>query len=146
MPPTTRQDPFNSTRFLVEIDGLTASAFSSVSGIEAEIAVIDYRSGGEKSVGAKKLPGEARFSNIVLQRGITNDASLWNWMNDALKGNIVRKNMSIVLLNEAGEEVLRFNFKDAWPVKWAGPTLKSESNEVALETLEIAHEGLTVQS
>jgi phage tail-like protein len=131
-------------KFRVEIDGIPSSAFSEVSGIEADITVVDYQPGNDKAPGPRKLPGEAHFSNIVLKRGMTTDLSLWEWMQKTLDGKIERKAVSIVLFNDAGEEVLRFNCRDAWPAKWTGPTLNGKSSEVAIETLEIAHEGLTV--
>jgi phage tail-like protein len=131
-------------KFKVEIDGIAATAFLEVSGIAADTSVVDYRPGNDNTPGPRKLPGEAHFSNIVLKRGMTADLSLWEWMQKTLDGKIERKNVSIILLNEAGEEVLRFNCRDAWPTKWTGPTLNGQANEVAIETLEIAHEGLTV--
>jgi phage tail-like protein len=131
-------------KFKVEIDGISSSAFSEVSGIGAEIAVADYRPGNDKAPGPRKLPGEAHFSNIVLKRGMTADHSLWDWMQKTLDGIIERKSISIVLLNDAGQEVVRFNCRDAWPTKWTGPTLNGASSDVAIETLELAHEGLTV--
>jgi phage tail-like protein len=146
MPTGDRGDPFNSARFIVEIDGIVSSAFLEVCGIEADVAIVDYRPGNDKVSGARKLPGEAKFTNIVLKRGLTSDLSLWNWMQETLQGKVSRRSMSVVLLNDAGEEVLRFNFRDAWPVRWSGPNLNAETNEVAIETLEIAHEELSIPS
>jgi phage tail-like protein len=145
MPSGDRGDPFNSTKFVVEIEGIPTSAFLAVSRIEADVAVTDYRPGNDKVPGARKLPGEAKFSNIVLKRGMTSDLSLWNWMRETLEGQVSRKSISIILLNDAGEEVMRLNFKDAWP-KWSGPNLNGETSEVAIETVEIAHEGLSIAS
>jgi phage tail-like protein len=142
MPTAQRTDPFPARNFKVEIEGISVTAFSEVSGIEAEVPVVDNRPGSDKAPGPRKLPGEAHFTNIVLKRGMTDDHSLWDWMQKTLDGKIERKNVSIVLLNEAGEEALRFNCLNAWPTKWTGPTLNSTANEVAIETLEIAHEGL----
>ena len=133
-------------KFVVEIDGIPSSAFLAVSCIEADVAVVDYRPGNDKVPGARKLPGEAKFSNIVLKRGMTSDLSLWNWMRETLEGQVSRRNMSVALLNEAGVEVMRFNFTDAWPVKWSGPNLNGEGSDIATETLEIAHEGLSIAS
>jgi phage tail-like protein len=144
MPAGTRVDPFSSPNFRVEIDGIAGSGFLQVSGVEAEVAVIDYRSGNDRIAAVRKLPGEAKFSNLVLKRGLTSDLSLWNWMQQTLEGQVSRRNMSVVLLNDAGEEVLRFNFRDAWPVKWSGPSLNGETSDVAIETLEITHEGLSI--
>jgi phage tail-like protein len=131
-------------KFKVEIEGIAGTAFSEVSGIEADVPVVDNRPGNDKAPGPRKLPGEAHFSNIVLKRGLTTDLSLWEWMKKTMDGKIERKNISIVLLNDAGEEALRFNCVNAWPTKWTGPTLNGTANEVAIETLEIAHEGLTL--
>jgi phage tail-like protein len=144
MPTADRGDPFNQAKFLVEIEGIVTSAFLSVSGIEADVAAVDYRPGNDKLPSARKLPGEAKFSNLVLKRGLTSDLSLWQWMQDTLQGNLQRRAISVVLLNDTGEPVLRFNFRDAWPVKWSGPILNAEGNDVAIETLEITHEGLLV--
>jgi phage tail-like protein len=141
-----RGDPFKSMNFVVEIDGIPAAQFSEVSGIEADVAVIDYRPGNDKVLGARKLPGEAKFSNVVLKRGMTSDLSLWNWMRETLEGQVSRRSISVILLNDAADEVMRFNFKDGWPVKWSGPELNGDGNGVAIETLEIAHEGLSIGS
>jgi phage tail-like protein len=144
MPSGQREDPFNATNFRVEIDGIAAAGFLAVSGIEADVIAADYRNGNDKTLNPRKLPGEAKYSNIALKRGLTSDLTLWKWMQDTLDGKLVRKNMSVVLLSDAGEEVLRFNFTNAWPVKWSGPNLNAETNEIAIETLEITHEGLSI--
>jgi phage tail-like protein len=145
MATAARVDPFSSTKFRVEIDGIVTADFKEVYGIEADVAVVDYRAGNDRAPSARKLPGEAKFSNIVLKRGMTGDLSLWNWMRETIEGKVNRRNMSVVLLNDAGEEVRRFNFREAWPVKWSGPNLKVESSEtVAIETVEIAHEELSI--
>lgn len=144
MPTGPRVDPFSSTNFRVEIDGIAAFEFLQVSGIEAEVAVIDYRNGSDKTAVPRKIPGEAKFTNLILKRGLTSDLSLWNWMQQTLDGQVSRRNMSVVLLNEAKESVLRFNLRDAWPVRWSGPNLNGEANDVAIETLEITHEGFSI--
>jgi phage tail-like protein len=74
MAAASREDPFNSMNFIVEIDGIPTAQFLEVSGVEADVAVIDYRPGNDKVLGARKLPGEAKFSNIVLKRGMTSDS------------------------------------------------------------------------
>jgi phage tail-like protein len=144
MPTATRIDPYSANNFRVEIDGITASDFMEVSGLEAAVTVVDYREGTDKSLAARKLPGEAVYSNIVLKRGMTADLSLWNWMKTGLDGAVQRKNMSVLLLDAAGNEVLRWNIVNAWPVKWSGPLLNAEASSVALETLEITHEGVSL--
>lgn len=144
MPTTPGTNPFGSSHFLVEIDGIPAAGFVEVSGLEADVAVVDYRNGNDKSGAAHKLPGEAKYANLTLKRGLTADLNLWTWMQQTLDGQVSRRNLSVILMNEKGDPVMRFNVKDAWPVRWTGPTLNAEANTVALETLEIAHEGLSV--
>jgi phage tail-like protein len=141
MPPPKRHDPYKNFNFLVEIDGITRAAFSEVGGLESETAVIEYRVGGEPNT-VRKLPGLTKYANLVLRRGITKDADLWNWRKTVVQGNVDRRNGSIVLLDDDLTEVLRWNFFQGWIAKWEGPTLNAKGNEVAIETIEIAHEGL----
>jgi phage tail-like protein len=140
MPPAGRVDPLPASQFLVEIDGIQAASFAELSGLESEIAVIEYRTGGEATT--RKLPGLRKFSNLVLKRGVTRDAELWEWHQAVGEGNVQRRNGSIVLLDGKREQVLRWNFFNGWPCKWEGPALNARSNEVAIETLEIAVEGI----
>ena len=141
MASTQRNDPYTSFNFRVEIDGIASAVFSEVSGLASETAVIEYRLGGEPNT-VRKLPGLTKYANIVLRRGITQDAELWNWRNSVVQGQVDRRNGSIVLLAGDGNEVVRWNFFDGWISKWEGPTLNAKGNEVALETIEITHEGL----
>lgn len=140
MPAPQRNDPYKSFNFRVEIDGIAHAVFSEVTGLESETAVIEYRAGGENVV--RKLPGLTKFGNIVLRRGVTQDAELWNWRKSVVEGNIDRRNGSVVLLDDKRNEVVRWNFHDGWICKWDGPAFNAKSNEVAIETIEIAHEGL----
>lgn len=139
MPPP-RDDPYPRCNFRVEIEGLTAAAFSECTGLSSETEVIEYRSGGDATV--RKLPGVRKFSDIVLKRGITKNRELWDWYKTVLQGNVQRKAGSIVLLDESGQEVLRWNFRQGWPRKYEGPSFNAAASEVAIETLEITHEGL----
>jgi phage tail-like protein len=142
MPAPQRDDPFKGFNFLVEIDGIARAAFSEVSGLESETAVIEYRAGNEKVNTVRKLPGLTRFGNIVLRRGVTQDADLWNWRKSIVDGEIDRRNGSIILLDDKRTEVVRWHFSDGWICKWEGPNLNARANEVAIESIEIAHEGL----
>lgn len=141
MPAAQRHDPYKAFNFRVEINGIARAAFSEVGGLESETAVIEYRMGGEPAT-VRKLPGLTKYANIVLRRGITQDAELWNWRQTVVQGNVDRRNGSIVLLDDDGTEVLRWNFFHGWIAKWEGPALNAQANEVAIETIEIAHEGL----
>lgn len=144
MSPATRVDPFLVQNFLVEIDGVTTAAFSEVSGIDVSTDPIDYREGNATENAVRKLPGLNKFANITLKRGMTKDLSLWNWMQNTLTGTVQRTSVSIVLLDEDRNPVWRWNLANAWPCKWAGPDLNAQSNDVAIETLEICYEGLSV--
>ena len=144
MPQTgSRADPFGAFRFRVEIDGIETAAFTEVTGLDSTTDVIEYRTGDMRI--AAKLPGLHRFPNIVLRRGITRDRQLWQWRKRIVDGQPDRRNGSIVLLAEDGTEVMRVNFRDGWPAKWEGPALNAKTSEVAIETLEIAHEGLELE-
>lgn len=112
-----------------------------MSGLESETAVIEYRTGADPTT-VRKLPGLTKYPNIVLKRGLTRDLSLWNWRQTVVNGKTQRRSGSIVLLDESGNQVLRWHFQEGWPAKWEGPALDAKANEVAIETLEIAHEGL----
>jgi phage tail-like protein len=136
-----RVDPFGTFNFLVEIDGIARGAFQSVSGFDSTIDVIEHREGGENTT-TRKLPGLTKFSNITLKWGITDDRELYDWHREAVLGNVQRKNGSIVGLDRRGTEVVRWNFFNAWPSKYDAPDFNAEGNDVAVETLELAHEGL----
>jgi phage tail-like protein len=141
--PGKRVDPYGNYNYTVEIDGITRAAFHEVSGFDSSVDVIEHREGGD-NITPRKLPGMAKFANIVLKWGITDDRQLADWHADIVSGKpVVRKNGSIVLRDRAGKEQVRWNFMQAWPTKWTGPSLTAEGNDVAIETLELAHEGLT---
>ena len=139
--PGQRVDPYAGFNFLVEIDGISQAAFSEVSGLESTIDVIEHREGGDNTT-PRKLPGLAKYANIVLRWGVTDSEELYRWHRDAVRGTIARKSGSIVLLDRQGQERLRWNFVQAWPSKWTGPTFNAEGTDVAIEALELAHEGV----
>ncbi|HVW83631.1 MAG TPA: phage tail protein [Bryobacteraceae bacterium] len=138
-----RKDPYRGYNFRLEIDGITRSGFRECAGVDASSDPIDYREGTDKAYSPRKLPGLTKYSNITLKWGITDDASLWDWRKKVIDGKTERKNGSVILINEAGEEKIRWNFINAWPTKWTGPSFNATANEVAIETLEIVHEGVT---
>ena len=139
-----RRDPFRSFNFAVEIDGIARAGFRECSGLDASQDPIEYREGTE-GLTARKLPGLNKYSNITLKWGMTDDHELWDWRKKAMTGKVERKNGSIVLLDDTGAEKMRWNFREAWPTKWTGPSFNATGNEVAIETLEISHEGLELQ-
>jgi phage tail-like protein len=132
--------PYGAFRFVVEINGIESAGFTEVSGLGNDTAVIEYRSGSDRRT--RKIPGRHSYQNIVLKRGLTSDASLWAWRKQVLDGVTDRRSGSIIVLDAENQEVVRYNFYEGWPARWEGPTLNSTNNEVAIETLEIAHEGI----
>ena len=145
-PAPSRKDPYTVFRFRVEIDGVNEAAFMEVSGLESETAVIEYRTGDMKTTSSLKLPGLTCYANIVLRRGLTKDLALWQWRKAIVDGKADRRNGVIILLDSEAAPVLRWAFRNGWPCKWEGPDLDASANEVAIETLEIAHEGLELES
>jgi phage tail-like protein len=145
---TYRDDPYAGYNFLVTIagvgDGGLRAAFSEVAGLEARLEVIEYRTGGEDTT-VRKLPGLKSFTNLTLKRGITGDTAFWNWIRAAMDGQVQRADGVIELLDEARAPVLRWRFRRGWPCRYAGPSLRAGCSEVALETLEITHEGLELE-
>jgi phage tail-like protein len=136
-----RMDPFLNYNFLIELDGIARAAFTEVSGLDATTEPVEYREGGENST-VRQLPGLTRYSNIVLKWGLTRDRELYGWYRQTVLGNVERKNGSIIVLDRQGSEVARWNFVNAWPTKYDIPDFNATSNEVAVETLELAHEGV----
>jgi len=144
MPSPTRVDPFLAGNFQVTIDGVGTIAFSEVQGLEVEIEIVNYRNGSDKENSERKLPGLRKYSNITLKRGYVPDASLWNWFKSVLTGTLERTTVSITLLDAADNPAWTWVLTDAWPCRYTGPTLVANSSEVAIETIEIVHEGLEV--
>lgn len=137
----TRTDPYRGFNFIVEIDGIARAGFQECSGLDTAQDPVEYREGNE-GLTVRKLTSLVKYSNITLKWGITDDAELWDWRKNIMGGKDDRKNGSIILLDTTGQEKARWNFREGWPTKWTGPTFNATSSDVAVETLEIAHEGL----
>lgn len=140
------QHPLPSYHFVVDWGG-QRSSFSEVSGLGIETEIIDYREGGSKQLGNTRLPGLRKFTNLVLKRGIVaNDNDLFQWMNSHTSGNVERRNLTIKLLNESHEPVVTWKVNNAWPCKFTIGDLKAAANEVAIESIELVYEGLTMET
>ena len=137
-------DPFASFNFKVEIAGITVAGFSECTGLNIESNVIDYRE-GQEPITPRKLSGLNKFGPITLKRGITVDKTIFQWRKTITDGDPERKNLSIVLQNEKHDEVVRWNVVNAWPSKYVAPDLKAAANEIAIESVELTHEGLERQ-
>jgi phage tail-like protein len=137
-----RADPFRAYNFAVEIGGVVGAGFSEVSGLSAEVEVLDYREGGRNEY-MHRLAGPGRYpSNLVLKRGLGDSGLLWAWYLRTMSGTIVRSLVSVLLFDGSREVAWRWDFMDAYPVKWSGPELRAATGAVAFETVEFAHRGL----
>jgi len=141
-----RHDPYRAYNFVLEIDNIPRGAFSEVSGLTAEGDSVDYREGSDVQPSVRKLVGLRKYANIMLKRGYSQDKSLWQWYTNILNGIPDRRNVAIVLLNEQREIVLRWNAENAWINKIEGPTMNATSNDVAMESVELCHEALTLEA
>ena len=135
------KDPYGSFRFTVEIDGIVRAAFKECTGFDSSCEVKEFREGGENTT-VRKLPGLTKYSNIQLKWGLSDDRDLYDWHREVVNGDFERKNGSIVLFDRKGDEVARWNFVRAWPTKWDGPDLNAETSDIAIELIELAHEGI----
>lgn len=137
--------PLPKFHFIVEWGG-TRIGFTEASGLDRQIDVIEYREGASKEYHKTKMPGLQKFSNVTLKRGtFKGDNQFWDWLNTVQLNTIERRDLTLKLLNENHEPVVTWQIKQAWPVKIQSTDLKADGNEVAIETLELAHEGMVVK-
>ena len=134
--------PHGKFNYKVEIDGLEAGGFSEVTGFDASIDVIEYRD-GDMTQTPLKIPGLKKYGNITLKQGLVDYMVLYEWMTAGLEGDVERKTLTITLLDIAGSPAASWQIINAWPVKYTAPDFNATSSEVAIESLEIAHEGMT---
>jgi phage tail-like protein len=142
--PLTRRDPYRAHSFRLEIDGIERGGFRECSGLESTSAPIDYREGDDAPT-LQRIPGMVSYGPITLRWGASDDDDLFEWRRLVAEGRVERRNGSIVLIDETGVERMRWNFVQAWPSKWTGPAFNATGNDVAIEALEITHEGLSRQ-
>lgn len=134
-------------KFHFQVDwGGTKLGFSEVSGLNVETQVIEYRDGIMPEYSKVKMPGMQKFGNLTLKRGMfQSDNEFYDWWNTVKQTKIERRDITISLLNEEHEPVMTWKVKNAWPTKVQSTDLKADGNDVAIETLELAHEGLTME-
>ena len=119
--------------------------FQEVSGLDIEAQIIEYRHGNSKEFSTIKMPGIKKTGNVTLKKGVfVKDNGFWDWFNKIKMNTIERQTVGISLLDEAGAPTMVWTLNNAWPTKITGTDMKSDGNEVAVETVEIAHEGLTI--
>lgn len=138
--------PLPKFHFQVEWGG-TRIGFTEVTGLEVTTDPIEYRDGASPEFHKIKMPGMQKYSNITLKRGkFKSDNEFYDWWNKHQLNTIERRDLTISLLNESHEPVFVWKVKNAWPIKVNATDLKADGNEVAIETMELVHEGLTMEA
>lgn len=139
-------DPHHAFNFLIEIEGILVGGFSECSGLEVETEYYDYREGGVNEY-VHRFIGSTKYQPLVLKHGLTVINGLWTWHQEVIQaidtGKFKRRNGTVYLLNKQKIPVKWWNFKEAYPYKWTGPQLKADSGDVAFESVELAHRGLS---
>jgi phage tail-like protein len=142
MPSGARIDPVPAFRFTVAFDDLPPGGFSDCSGLQSETEVLEYAEGGLNGH-TWKLPGRSKHANVTLKHGIVNKV-LWDWYLAITRGDFTARSCTILVKDPSGAgDALEFQLADAYPVKWIGPELSAGQNNLAVETVELAHQGLS---
>jgi phage tail-like protein len=141
-----RNDPYNGCNFTVAVDGGEPAAFTTVVVPTAEIDVVEYRDGTDRTGQPRQVVGLTRYSNLILKRGVTRSTDLWVWFEAVRQGTLDRRDLAVTLLNEEREPVVVWRLRRCLPVKYVGPTLSASTSEVAIEEMELAVEGLEIES
>ncbi len=137
--------PYGRFRYKVEIDGITAGGFSEVTGFDASIDVMEYREGDMVQT-PMKIPGLKKYGTITLKKGLADSRAIYDWLDVGVTGEVDRKTITITLLDATESPVASWRVINAWPVKYTAPDFNATSSEVAVESIEIAHEGMTRES
>jgi phage tail-like protein len=133
-------DHIGQFNFIIEIEGMTAGRFKGVDGLDSETEVVEYQDGEDRIL--RKRPGRTKYSNLVLKRGYADKSmeELWIWRKAVMDGKVERKSGSVVLQNDHGLEVCRYNFFHSWPCKWKGWDLDGKGTDNVAEEIELAVE------
>ena len=135
------KDPHLGLRFWLQLGQVEIAGFKECTGLKIETEVFEYPEGGLNTY-THKLPVRAKYTNITLKRGLDETQDLFQWYVKAMNGQIKRQNISIIVYDSLGNQVQKWDLQRAFPCKWTGPDLKTDAGAIAIETLEIAHEGL----
>jgi len=137
-------------KFRFEVDfgtDIKGVSFQEVSGMDVENQIIEYRKSNSPLFSTEKMPGIAKYGNVTMKRGVfVNDNTFWAWYNQISMNTIKRRTVLIKLLDENGKVTMQWTLINAWPTKITSTDLKSDGNEVAIDTLEIAHEQLIISN
>lgn len=134
--------PHGRFRYKVEIDGLKAGGFSEVTGFDAPVDVMEYREDDMVQT-PMKIPSLKKYGNITLKQGLADSVVFYEWIAEGVSGAVQRKTITITLLDEEETPAASWQVINAWPTKYTASDFNATSSEVAIETLEIAHEGMT---
>ncbi|MBN2527984.1 MAG: phage tail protein [Deltaproteobacteria bacterium] len=138
--------PLPKFHFQVKWDS-TVMSFQEVSGLDVEAQPIEYRHGDSPQFSTIKMPGIQKSGNVTMKKGVfKSDNKFWDWFNQIKMNTIKRIPVTISLLDEAGSPTMVWTLANAWPTKITGTDMKSDGNEVAVESIEIAHEGITIDN
>jgi phage tail-like protein len=137
-------EAYANCRFYVEIGGISQAVFTEVSGLQVETTVTEYEEGGNNGF-VHRLPGRTKVGNITLKRGIAGSNEFFKWSVQIAQGKITRRNISVRMFDAEGKELTRWEFVNAYPVKWIGPQFASSGAATAIETLELAHDGMILR-
>ncbi len=140
-----RNDPFRAFNYIVDFGDQTSAGFSEVSGLTADGDSVDYREGKDPFNHVRKLIGLRKSSNLVLKRGYTKNDRLWKWYEQIASGRNDRRDVTITLQDEEHKPVMHWHVRAAWVNKIEGPGLKASGNDIALESVELCHEGITFE-
>lgn len=140
--------PLPKFRFEVDLGTeLKGVAFQEVSGMDVENQIIEYRKSNSPLFSTEKMPGIVKYGNVTMKRGVfVNDNTFWDWHAQISMNTIKRRTILIKLLDEGGNVTMQWQLENAWPTKITSTDLKSDGNEVAVDTIEIAHEQLTIKN
>ena len=137
--------PYRNFNFQVEIEGV-AAGFAEVVVPGAEIEVVEYREGTDRVSSTRKLPGRVRYGDVILRRGVTDALDLYAWFDAVRDGNLIRRDVTIVLLDAERNPVRRWLLSRAYPIKYSGPTLNAKGNEVVIEEVVLSCDGLEIKA
>lgn len=136
-------DPYRAYTFSLLIKNVVAGHFTEVSGLGVRVEQITYQEAGFNAT-VRAVPGRVSYSAVTLRYGLTSSRDLWDWLMQTVNGQVLRSEVSIAVLDASGAaEVMRWNLARAWPKEWLGAPLAATSNELAIESLSLAHEGIT---
>jgi phage tail-like protein len=149
VPLVPRPEPYSGLNFEVTVEGISpdgaavGATFKEVTGFDSTMEVIEYRSGHD-TLTMTKIPGLNKHGNVTLKWGANGTKLFWDWIFSAMNGQVQRANGSIKLFNENRQEVMRWNFTRAWPTKYTGPSLNAGTNEIAMDSVELAVEQMVL--